>query len=249
MNQKYRLSLLLLITNFALGLSQNSEVKNIIPTNFPSDCIVTLHCPSCETPDSLLFYPDRTFILVLGGFEKSQKHYKLGIWRHEGDAIIIEIYKKLGLRPVGDAINPDVRFASNPDDYFIYEEYVPYEEWLSETQTFENESLNHFDISLVTENKASQIKIDTNKYLANGQYKIASCRQITNNDLTGLSKQELRLIRNEIFARYGYQFKSIDLQKHFSRMSWYHGHATNVDTYLTDIEKNNIKLIRKFEQK
>ena len=32
---------------------------------------------------------------------------------------------------------------------------------------------------------------------------------------------DLRIIRNTIFAKYGYMFKSTDLQKHFARFKWY----------------------------
>jgi hypothetical protein len=55
-------------------------------------------------------------------------------------------------------------------------------------------------------------------------------------------------MRNEIFARYGYKFKSNDLKNHFRRKNWYYGYSSNVDMYLTDIEKSNIKLIIEFEK-
>ena len=249
MKEKYGLVLIMLLTHFGFGLSQTSETPRPIPSNFPSDCIVTEHCPSCTSADSLIFYPDRTFVFKLGGIEGTQKHYELGIWKLDGGKVVIDIYKKLGIRPIGEPTNPEVRFASNPEDYFIYEEYVPYEEWVTETKTFNSESLDYFDISLDTCHRASQIKIDIQKYFINGDYKLASCRPLKNNDLVDLTKNELRLMRNEIFARYGYKFNSIDLQKHFLSKEWYNGYASNVDTYLTDVEKKNIKLIRAFEQK
>ncbi len=242
--------LILLIANYLLGLSQSTqESKSIIPKNFPSDYIVTEYCPSCETPDSLIFYPDRTFIFKLGGVEETQKHYELGIWRKEGNEIKIDIYKKLGIRPIGEPTNPDVSFAGNPEDYYKYELYVAYEQWVSEVKTFDSESLNFFEIAIDTCNKASQVSINMQKYLLNGNYKVASCRLLTNNDLEYLTKEELRIMRNEIFARYNYKFKSIDLQKHFLSKEWYRGYTSKVDFYLTDIEKKNIELILKFEHK
>ncbi|MBS2101326.1 YARHG domain-containing protein [Carboxylicivirga linearis] len=249
MKERFAFAILSVIMNIASGLSQvTKDNKNVIPPDFPSNYIVEEYCPSCETPDSLIFYPDRTFIFRLGGIEKSQEHYEIGIWRKEGNLIMIDIYKNFGIRPVGEPTNPNVSFADNPDDYFIYEEYVPYEEWVSNTKTFDPESLMNFETSLDT-SKASLIKIDIEKYLIKGDFKVASCRLLNNNDLKALAKSELRLMRNEIFARYGYKFKSIDLQKHFLSKDWYHGNVSNVDSYLTDIEKKNIELISIFEQK
>lgn len=66
-------------------------------------------------------------------------------------------------------------------------------------------------------------------------------------ELIGKSADELRLMRNEIFARHGYIFKSEDLNKYFSSKRWYKPALNNVDSTLTEIEKINIKLISKFE--
>lgn len=39
--------------------------------------------------------------------------------------------------------------------------------------------------------------------------------------LRTLTKSELKFLRNEIFARYGYIFKSKDLMEYFAKLSWY----------------------------
>jgi hypothetical protein len=62
-----------------------------------------------------------------------------------------------------------------------------------------------------------------------------------------LNKNELRLLRNTIFAKYGYIFNSPDLQKHFSQCNWYNGIKTNVDAYLTEVDKENIRIIQRIE--
>lgn len=54
--------------------------------------------------------------------------------------------------------------------------------------------------------------------------------------MASLSKTELRLMRNEIFARHGYIFKSADLRNHFSKQPWYNARYSNVDAMLTPIE-------------
>ncbi len=58
---------------------------------------------------------------------------------------------------------------------------------------------------------------------------------------------QLRLMRNEIFARYGYIFKSDDLKEYFSKKIWYAPEHETVDHLLTEIDKGNIKRILHFE--
>jgi hypothetical protein len=58
----------------------------------------------------------------------------------------------------------------------------------------------------------------------------------------------LRIMRNEIFARYGYIFKSADLANYFKSQPWYKPQFANVDAKLTPLEKKNIALIVKMEK-
>lgn len=73
-------------------------------------------------------------------------------------------------------------------------------------------------------------------------------QKLTDEDLRYMSKHELRLLRNEIFARHGYIFKSRDLQEHFNSKSWYHPITTSTyDVHLNSIEQYNINLIKQYE--
>ncbi len=65
--------------------------------------------------------------------------------------------------------------------------------------------------------------------------------------LKGKSAGELRIMRNEIFARYGYIFKSEDLAAYFATRPWYKPEFSNIDTRLTATDKANIEKISKFE--
>ena len=82
-----------------------------------------------------------------------------------------------------------------------------------------------------------------------GDYPEASSRYLTANDLTGLSKHSLRIMRNEIFARYGYIFKTDVMRRHFMRQSWYTPLYNDVNSLLTSVERENIKLIQSFEKR
>ncbi|MCB0476890.1 MAG: YARHG domain-containing protein [Crocinitomicaceae bacterium] len=58
-----------------------------------------------------------------------------------------------------------------------------------------------------------------------------------------LSLEDLDVMRNEIFAEYGYIFKSEKWQKYFKQFDWYQPKHENVDDQLSEMDKANIKVI------
>lgn len=62
-----------------------------------------------------------------------------------------------------------------------------------------------------------------------------------------LTVTELRLLRNTVYARYGYIFKNDELAEYFKNFSWYTPTYSNVDDKLTDIDKQNLDLIKLYE--
>ena len=66
-------------------------------------------------------------------------------------------------------------------------------------------------------------------------------------DLINLTREGLRILRNAIYAKHGYQFISNDLSEYFSQFSWYAANFTNVDYMLTEIDRRNISLIQMVE--
>ncbi len=74
---------------------------------------------------------------------------------------------------------------------------------------------------------------------------------LTESDLAGLTKEELRLARNEIYARHGYIFEDAELQAYFESQSWYHGtvNASDFDdSVLNAYEQANLKTIQALEK-
>lgn len=87
------------------------------------------------------------------------------------------------------------------------------------------------------------------KYLLDvGQYPQASKRLLTEDDVNNLLKVDLQTMRNEIFARHGYCFKKKELREQFEDKDWYIPNTTDIKKDLTDIEKKNIALIKKYEK-
>ena len=69
----------------------------------------------------------------------------------------------------------------------------------------------------------------------------------SNLNLATLSPEELRLLRNMIFARYGYAFGSEDLQDWLGKYDWYEPRSTDVNHRLTWVDDLNVERIRLFE--
>ena len=75
---------------------------------------------------------------------------------------------------------------------------------------------------------------------------------LTANDLSGLTDYELRLARNEIYARHGRLFNDAQLQNYFNSKSWYTGSISPDDwkeSYLNEYEKANANLILEYENR
>jgi serine/threonine protein kinase, bacterial len=80
-----------------------------------------------------------------------------------------------------------------------------------------------------------------------GIFPYASTRLLTASDLEGRSPRELRIMRNEIFARHGYIFKTPEMRGYFARQSWYCPRYDDVSKFLSDTEIRNAKLIKSSE--
>ena len=76
-------------------------------------------------------------------------------------------------------------------------------------------------------------------------------RYLTEEDLKGLTAQELNYAKNEIYARHGRLFLSNELQAYFSSKTWYSGiySADSFDSQnlLSNMEKKNAEIIRDME--
>jgi hypothetical protein len=67
-------------------------------------------------------------------------------------------------------------------------------------------------------------------------------------DLDGKPRAELRLLRNEVFARHGRTFSSSDLQRHFGRQPWYKPDPGYSDAALSKAERALVDRIEAVER-
>lgn len=73
----------------------------------------------------------------------------------------------------------------------------------------------------------------------------SSDRMLSADELGNYSALELRIARNEIFARHGFRFSDPSLRAHFGRFDWYRPTADTVS--LSATEKANIALLKSAE--
>lgn len=112
-------------------------------------------------------------------------------------------------------------------------------------QSFNNNAgytVNNMDYQFQNQGSVINVQYDYPYYIMNNR--------LTMNDLYGYSKRDLRIMRNSIYAAYGYIFKSDDLRAIFSRCSWYRPRYKNEGTVynmMTSTQKANVNLIKKRE--
>lgn len=116
--------------------------------------------------------------------------------------------------------------------FFIYQNFTKKTETINYDTSVNNEN-SYYD------NNA----IDESEY----KYEYLREREMTYADVEGKSAEELRLMRNYIFARRGYIFESEDLKEYFEQFSWYVPLYYDVTPRLSDIEKYNINFIKEYE--
>ena len=87
----------------------------------------------------------------------------------------------------------------------------------------------------------------TQSHYVPGIYPEGSQRQLRVSDMGGLTSWDLKVMRNEIFARHGYIFKTNEMKYYFNQQDWYYPKFNDVGSRLTALEKKNIKFIQSYE--
>lgn len=104
----------------------------------------------------------------------------------------------------------------------------------------------------IVENEENISSEDTNTTDAEYILSKSSTEKLSRADLEGLTKQQLRLARNEIYARHGMIFGVDDLDEYFATKSWYKPTISYSDFYETVemslIEEENVILIQQMEK-
>ena len=81
-----------------------------------------------------------------------------------------------------------------------------------------------------------------------GDYPQSSTKRLKEADVENLRPAELRIMRNEIYARHGYTFQLADMRQHFDKQDWYMAVSQDITNNLTETERKNAELIKRYEK-
>jgi hypothetical protein len=81
-----------------------------------------------------------------------------------------------------------------------------------------------------------------------GLYPFTSTRSLKAKDVENIDPGELRIMRNEIYARHGYCFRMKDMRRYFDAQEWYMPISIDVTATLSNLEEKNAALIKRYEK-
>jgi hypothetical protein len=134
-----------------------------------------------------------------------------------------------------DGGGSDFRYTYDPDRKVVYVVNSTTDWSEEDQQEFTYETWNPYYLD------------EDGSIVAGRKYPEISVRQLDESSFSDYSKEELKIMRNEIFAVYGYIFKTEPLKSYYAAMPWYVAERDNVDDMLTDIEKANVAMIKEVE--
>ncbi|HSS21716.1 MAG TPA: YARHG domain-containing protein [Pyrinomonadaceae bacterium] len=136
------------------------------------------------------------------------------------------------------------RFADEP----WLQQYFDERYWYKASEKYDPKSLSEQEQKNLATIAAAQKK-SRRLALAPGDMELFEDKLISPAMLRGLGLYELRLLRNEIYARHGRQFQAPWLSQYFYGQLWYQPSDTFKDEDLTGADKTNVETIVAYENK
>ena len=113
-------------------------------------------------------------------------------------------------------------------------------------------TMEGFSVASATSTPKENTQVTSNNGISNEDYILpeSDSKYYTKKDLKKLTKKEVKLARNEIYARHGRKFtKDKDVIKYFESKDWYEGTKNEVsESELNKYEIANRDLIVKYEK-
>ncbi|HKG13246.1 MAG TPA: YARHG domain-containing protein [Pyrinomonadaceae bacterium] len=136
------------------------------------------------------------------------------------------------------------RFESDP----WLQQYFEERYWYKADPSYDARSLTKLERGNLSVIDAAQRK-QRHAAVSPGDMEHFEKRLVTEDLLKGLSLHELRLLRNEVYARRGRQFRTEWLSQYFYSQPWYDPREDSSEPELSDTEKRNIETIVAYERK
>ena len=119
------------------------------------------------------------------------------------------------------------------------QQYFGGQPWYDPKEDFKDEDISGSD----------KTNIETIVAYENQLHNSISTKPIASALLTGLFLEDVRKMRDEIYARHGKVFKDPWTQKYFASFDWYKANPSYSDASLTPVEKGNLTVIAAYEKK
>ena len=134
------------------------------------------------------------------------------------------------------------------DDQPWLQQYFDERYWYQPNNNYDAKQLSTIERKNMQTIAAAQ-KTQRKLALAPGDMEFFENRLITERMLKGLSLHELRLLRNEIYARHGRQFRAPWLQQYFWSQPWYETNEGFSDEQISGTDKQNVETIVNYENR
>ena len=119
------------------------------------------------------------------------------------------------------------------------QQYFGFQPWYDPKEDFKDEDISGND----------KTNIETIVRYENKLHDSISNKPITRALLEGLFLEDVRKMRDEIYARHGKVFKDQWTQKYFASFDWYKANPNFTDASLSAVEKGNLAVIARYEKK
>ena len=134
------------------------------------------------------------------------------------------------------------------DDEPWLQTYFDERYWYKPSDKYDSKKLSAIErknLALLATAQKKQRKVA----LLPGDMELFENKTITEQMLQGLSLHELRLLRNEVYARHGRMFRAEWLQQYFYQQPWYTPNEEFKDESLSGNDKVNVETIVRFENR
>jgi len=119
------------------------------------------------------------------------------------------------------------------------QQYFGGQPWYDPKEDFKDEEISGPD----------KTNIETIVAYENKLHNSISAKPITAALLQGLFVEDVRKMRDEIYARHGKVFKDQWTQKYFQSFDWYKANTSYSDAQLSAVEKGNLAVIASYEKR
>lgn len=169
-----------------------------------------------------------------------------------------ELYIAVCREPGDDKYDGVFTFTLNPQDETIKGSWNSNDKKLAVTErSYDLKKVEFkYDPNLGIEDLSGEV-YDSYKSITNDFEQIttdagkinASVVLLKKEDVENMFKRDLEIMRNAIYARHGYSFKNRQMRYFFdTKVDWYVPVSTDVTNELTELEKKNIDLLKRYEK-